>query len=122
MNAAPQSAPAIQKATKADPKPTAHDREAARKAADAKLIADRKAAEDKAAADKKANEEAVRQQKLDVERAKRDAEVSKKNAEAERKRQEELKKHEKTVADAAARLKQAQAAYQTEMDKKKGVQ
>jgi len=26
------------------------------------------------------------------------------------------------VADAAARLKQAQAAYQAEMDKKKGVQ
>jgi pilus assembly protein CpaC len=111
MNAAPQSAPATQKATKADPKPTAHDREAARKAAEAKAVADKKASED-----------AARQQKLDVERAKREAEVSKKNAEAERRRQEDLKKHEKTVAEAAARLKQAQAAYQAEMDKKKGVQ
>jgi pilus assembly protein CpaC len=108
MNAAPQSAPATQKAT---PKPTAHDREAAKKAAEAKAVADKKASED-----------AARQQKLDVERAKREAEVSKKNAEAERRRQEDLKKHEKTVAEAAARLKQAQAAYQAEMDKKKGVQ
>jgi len=49
--------------------------------------------------------------------------VAKKNAEADRKRQEEMKKHEKEIADASARLKQAQAAYQAEMDKKKkGVQ
>ena len=111
MNATPQSAPATQKAAKPDPKATAHDREAAKKAAEAKAVAD-----------KKASDEAARQQKLDVERAKREAEVSKKNAEAERRRQEELKKHEKTVAEAAARLKQAQAAYQAEMDKKKGIQ
>jgi pilus assembly protein CpaC len=111
MNATPQSAPATQKAAKPDPKATAHDREAAKKAAEAKAVADKKASED-----------AARQQKLDVERAKREAEVSKKNAEAERRRQEDLKKHEKTVAEAAARLKQAQAAYQAEMDKKKGIQ
>jgi pilus assembly protein CpaC len=111
MNAAPQSAPATQKAAKPDPKATVHDREAAKKAAEAKAVADKKASED-----------AARQQKLDVERAKREAEVSKKNAEAERRRQEDLKKHEKTVAEAAARLKQAQAAYQAEMDKKKGIQ
>jgi pilus assembly protein CpaC len=107
--------PAAQKAPKLDAK-------AAKKVAEAKEIADRKAAQDKAIADKKANEDAVRQQKADVEKAKRDAEVAKKNAEAERKRQEDLKKQEKTVAEAAARLKQAQAAYQAEMDKKKGLQ
>jgi pilus assembly protein CpaC len=122
MNATPQSAPATQNAAKPGPKATAHDREAAKKAAEAKEVADRKAAQEKAVADKKASEDAARQQKLDVERAKREAEVSKKNAEAERRRQEDLKKHEKTVAEAAARLKQAQAAYQAEMDKKKGIQ
>ena len=114
--------PAAQKAPKVDAKTAAHEREAAKKAAEVKQAADKKAAQDKAIADKKANEEAVRQQKADVEKAKRDAEVAKKNAEAERKRQEELKKQEKTVAEAAARLKQAQAAYQAEMDKKKGLQ
>jgi pilus assembly protein CpaC len=120
--AAAKSVAAPQKAVKADAKTTARDRDAARRAAEAKQVADKKAAEEKAAAEKKANEDAVRQQKLDQEKAKHDAEVAKKNAEAERKRQEELKRHEKTVADAAARLKQAQAAYQAEMDKKKGVQ
>ena len=33
-----------------------------------------------------------------------------------------MKKHEKALAEAAARLKQAQAAYAAETDKKKGVQ
>jgi len=95
---------------------------AEKKAADEKAIADKKAAEDKAEADKKAAIEKARQDKLDAERAKREAEVAKKNADAEKKRQDELKKHEKSVADAAARLKQAQAAYQAEMEKKKGIQ
>ncbi|HVD91767.1 MAG TPA: pilus assembly protein N-terminal domain-containing protein [Vicinamibacterales bacterium] len=107
--------PAAQKAPTVDAKGT-------RKAGEARAIADKKAVQDKAIADKKASEDAVRQQKADVEKAKRDAEVAKKNAEAERKRQEDLKKQEKTVAEAAARLKQAQAAYQAEMDKKKGLQ
>jgi hypothetical protein len=91
-----------------------------KKAAEEKAIADKKAAEEKAAADKKAAEEKARQDKLDAERAKREAEVAKKNAEAEKKRQADMKKHEKSVAEAAARLKEAQAAYQAEMEKKKG--
>jgi len=90
-----------------------------KKAAEEQAIADKKAAEDKAAADRQAAADKQRQDKIDAERAKREAVVSKKNQEAERKRQEELKKHEKEFADAAARLKQAQAAYQAEMDKKK---
>jgi pilus assembly protein CpaC len=118
---------------KADSKETAAAREqekkaleaqraANRKAAEEKAAADKKAADEQAAADKKAAVEAARQQKLQAEREKREAIVAKKNAEIERKRQEELKKHEKTVAEAAARLKQAQAAYQAEVEKKKSVQ
>ena len=90
-----------------------------RKAADEKAIADRKSFEEKAAAERKGNEERARQQKLDAERARREAEVAKKNGELERRRQEEIKKHEKTVSDAAARLRQAQAAYQAQVDKRK---
>ena len=90
--------------------------EADRKAAIEKAIADRKAAAEKAIADKKAAAERARQDKLDNERARREAEVAKKNAEAERKRQEDLKKYEKDLSEAAARLRQAQAAY----EKKKG--
>ena len=91
--------------------------EADRKAAEEKAAADRKAAEEKAAADKKAAQEKARQEKLDQERAKREAEVAKKNAEVERKKQEEQKKREKSLADAAERLREAQAAYQAEVAK-----
>jgi hypothetical protein len=112
-----------QKRAEEDQKRTEEAQKAAeKKAADEKAIADKKAAEDKAEADRKAAIEKARQDKLDAERAKREAEVAKKNADAEKKRQDELKKHEKSVADAAARLKQAQAAYQAEMEKKKGIQ
>ncbi|MEO6236347.1 MAG: pilus assembly protein N-terminal domain-containing protein, partial [Vicinamibacterales bacterium] len=90
-----------------------------RKAADEKAIADRKSFDEKAAAERKGNEERARQQKLDAERARREAEVAKKNGELERRRQEEMKKHEKTVEDAAARLRLAQAAYQAQVDKRK---
>ena len=120
-------------APKVDPKEAARLRDEEKKAAEAQKAADRRAAEEKAAADKKAAEakaaadkkaaiERERQQKLDAERAKREAAVAKKNAEAERKRQAELKKHEKSLAEAAARLRQAEAAYQAAQgEKKKGV-
>jgi pilus assembly protein CpaC len=129
--AAPSAAAAQpQKAEpKPDPKEAARQRELQKKAAEVQKAAEEKAAAEKAVADKQAAEEQVKQQKLqaerdkrqaviDAERAKREAEVAKKNAELERKRQEDLKKHEKTVADAAARLREAQAAY----EKKKGTQ
>jgi len=132
-NAAAQPAPAVVQSTPApqpeaapaptaDPKAAARFREEQKRAAEAQKAADKKAAEEKAAADKKAAADRARQDKLDAERAKREAVVAKKNAEAERKRQDELKKHEKTLAEAAARLKQAQAAYQAESQKKKGNQ
>jgi pilus assembly protein CpaC len=140
-----QQAPAPQDtsaaAAKPDPKAAAREKEAARKAADAQkaadkkaaeaqAIADKKAAQEQAATDKKAAEEAAiegrrkleekeRQDKLDRERAKHEAEVAKKNADAERKKQEEDKKKDKAIADAAQRLKDAQTAYQTQIDKKK---
>ena len=91
--------------------------EADKKAAEEKAAADKKAAEEKAEADKKAAKEKARQEKLDAERAKHAAEVAKKNAEADRKKQEEQKKKEKSLADAAARLRDAQAAYQAEVAK-----
>jgi pilus assembly protein CpaC len=107
-----------------DPAPAAakQDPKQARKAADAQKSADKKAAEEKAVADKKTAEDKARQDKLDKERAKREAEVAKKNAEADRKKQEDAKKQDKVISDAAARLREAQAAYQAEVDKKKGIQ
>jgi pilus assembly protein CpaC len=108
--------------TKSDKKAAEAQKAAEKKAADEEAAADRKAAEEKAAADKAAAAEQVRQDKLDAERAKRDAEMAKKNAEAERKKQENQKKHDKALVDAAARLKQAQAAYEAEVGKKKSGQ
>jgi pilus assembly protein CpaC len=131
-------------APKPDPKAAARAHEAQikaaeaqkvadRKAADDKAVADKKAAEDKAVADKKAADQKVvadkkaaedkaRQQKLDQERAKRDAEVARKAAEAAQRKADEQKKHDKPLLEAAARLRAAQAAYQAEVDKKKGIQ
>lgn len=91
--------------------------EADKKAADEKAAADKKAAEEKKVADKKAADEKDRQAKLDAERAKREAEVAKKVAEADRKKQEEQDKRAKALADAAAKLKAAQDAYQAQVSK-----
>jgi pilus assembly protein CpaC len=71
------------------------------------------AAQQKAAEDRKAAE------KLEKERAAHEAEVAKKNAELAKKKAEEDQKRDKALADAAARLKQAQQAYQAEMEKTK---
>jgi hypothetical protein len=118
----PASPAAQAPAPKQDGKAAAKEREAQRKAAEAQKAADKKAAEEKAEADKKAAQEAARQQKLDQERAKRDAEVARKTAEAARRKEEEQKKQDKPLLDAAARLRAAQAAYEAEMAKKKGIQ
>jgi pilus assembly protein CpaC len=58
--------------------------------------------------------------RLEKERARREAEVAKRNAEIARKKAEEDAKRERTLAEAADRLKQAQAAYQAELEKTKG--
>jgi pilus assembly protein CpaC len=58
-------------------------------------------------------------EKLEKERAIRDAEVAKKDAEVARRKADEDAKREKTLTDAATRLKQAQAEYQAELEKTK---
>lgn len=76
----------------------------------------------KARAEQQKKDEEARRlaERLEKERAKREAEVAKKNAEIARKKAEEDAKREKTLAEAAERLKEAQAAYQAELEKTKG--
>jgi pilus assembly protein CpaC len=74
----------------------------------------------KAEQDRKNDEARRLADKLEKERAKREAEVAKKNAETARKRAEEDQKREKALAEAAARLKEAQSAYQAQLEKAKG--
>jgi len=112
------AAPAAPLDPKAAKKAQQEQDAASRKAAADQAAADKDAAKQKAVTDKKAAEDKARQDKLDAERSKREAEVARKNAELEKKRQEDQKKQEKAIADAAARLKAAQAAYQAEIDKK----
>lgn len=99
----------------------------ARAAEQQRIEADRKRAEQAAidarlrAEQQKKDEEAKKlADRLEKERAKREAEVAKRNAEIARKKAEEDAKREKTLAEAADRLKQAQAAYQAELEKAKG--
>jgi hypothetical protein len=98
-------APAPKPMSKAEMKAQEKRREDDRKAAE---VAQKKAEEDRRAADK-----------LQKERAAHEAEVAKKNAEIAKKKAEDDQKRDKALADAAARLKQAQAAYQAEMEKTK---
>jgi primosomal protein N' len=109
--------------TKAEIKAQEKQREQDQKAAEAQAKLDaeqqKKDAEQLKAAQKKAEEEKRVADKLEKERAAHDAEVAKKNAEAAKKKAEEDAKRDKALADAAARLKQAQQAYQAEMEKSK---
>jgi pilus assembly protein CpaC len=57
--------------------------------------------------------------KLAKERARREAEIARKNGEIARKKAEEDQKREKALAEAATRLKEAQAVYQMELEKAK---
>ncbi len=105
-------------------------REQERKAADAEAkqqevdarrqaeAAKKQAAEDRVAQEK-AEEDRRQADKLAKERAKREAETARKNAELAKKQAEEDEKREKALAEAAARLKQAQSAYQAEIEKTK---
>ncbi|HXW05802.1 MAG TPA: pilus assembly protein N-terminal domain-containing protein [Vicinamibacterales bacterium] len=73
-----------------------------------------------AASQKKAEEDRRQAERLAKERAKREAEIARKNAEMDKKRAEEDKKREKSLSEAATRLKEAQSAYQSELEKAKG--
>ena len=124
LEAAPT--PAMPKApTKSELKALDKQREEEKKAADAaakqKAIDDKRKAEQDLAAQKKAEIDGRAATKLEKERAIREAEVARKNAESARKKAEEDQKHDRALAEAAARLKQAQAAYQAEMEKAKGI-
>ena len=111
-------APAPSKAElKAMDKQRMQEKKAAEDAAKLKAIADKRKAEEDRVAQKKADEERRAADKLAQERAKRDAEVAKKNEEIARKKAEEDQKRDKVLSDAAARLKEAQSAYQAEIEK-----
>jgi pilus assembly protein CpaC len=71
-------------------------------------------------AQKKAEADKRQADRIAKERAKREAEIAKKNAELERKKAEEDQKRGKALNDAASRLKEAQSAYQQELEKAKG--
>ncbi len=78
---------------------------------------ERKAAEIEA---RQRTEEQKQAERLAKERSKREAEIARRNADTSRKQAEEDSKREKALAEAAARLKQAQSAYQAEIEKGKG--
>jgi pilus assembly protein CpaC len=77
---------------------------------------ERKAAEVEA---RQRSEEQKQAERLAKERSKREAEIARKNADTSKKQADEDSKREKALAEAAARLKQAQAAYQAEIEKGK---
>ncbi len=78
---------------------------------------ERKAAESEA---RQRSEEQKQAERLAKERSKREAEIARRNAETSKKQADEDSKRERALAEAAARLKQAQAAYQAEIEKSKG--
>ena len=109
-------APAPKPMSKSEMKAQEKQREEARKATE---VAAQHDAEQQRVAQKKAEQDRIAAEKLEKERAAHEAEVAKKNAELAKKKAEEDQKRDKALADAAARLKQAQAAYQAEMEKTK---
>ena len=117
---APAKAPS-KSALRAAEKQRLEDKKAALAAAKQKAIDDKREAEENRVAQKKAETDSLAAEKLEKERAAQQAIVDRKNAEIAKKKADEDQKHDKALADAAARLKQAQAAYQAEMEKAKGI-
>jgi pilus assembly protein CpaC len=83
-----------------------------------RAAADKKKAEQDAVAQKKAEADKRQADKLAKERAEREAEIAKKNHQAAHKSADDKK--DKALVEAAARLKEAQAAYEEELQKAKG--
>jgi len=79
-----------------------------------------RAREQERVSQQRSQEDRKQAEKLAKERSKREAEIARKNAELAKKQADEDQKREKALAEAAARLKQAQAAYQAEIEKKGG--
>jgi pilus assembly protein CpaC len=125
--------PAATPAPKAQPAPAKQDqtqsaalKEAARKQAaqqEAQARAEQRAREQERKAveveQARTDEDRKQADRLAKERSKREAEIARKNAEASKKQADEDAKREKALAEAASRLKQAQAAYQAEIEKTK---
>jgi pilus assembly protein CpaC len=118
--AAPAPAPKVD--TKALEQKREADRKAAEAAAKQKAADDLRKAEEDRIAKKKADEDKRVADKLAKERALREADMAKRNAEVARRKAEEDQRRDRSLADAAARLKAAQDAYQAEVDKTKGSQ
>jgi pilus assembly protein CpaC len=125
-----QQAASVPDAPKVDKKKLAADIKAAevaaKKAADEaekqRVADDKKKAEEAKVAARKADEQKRLNEKLEKERARIQAEADRRAAEEAKKKQEEDAKRDKALADAAARLKAAQTAYQAEIAKKGGQQ
>jgi pilus assembly protein CpaC len=101
-------------AAKAAARTLAEEREKAEKlAAEEKKRADKEAAEEKKRQEKAAREQAKR----DAEEAKRAAEQAKRDAEIAKKKAVEDEKRAKALAEAAERLRAAEAAYRAEVER-----
>ncbi|MDQ3417966.1 MAG: hypothetical protein M3541_04180, partial [Acidobacteriota bacterium] len=85
--------------------------------AEADKIAAKKAEEERKKAEKIGKEHARKQAELDKKAAEEAEKAAIKKAEEDRRRNAEEEKRNKSVAEAAARLKQAQEAYQAEVSK-----
>jgi len=103
--------------TKAQLKALEKAREEQRKADEA---AEKTRLEEEKRQAKRAEAERRQAEKLERERAKREAEIARRNAVLAKKKAEDDEKREKALAEAAERLKAAQAAYQAEIAKAKG--
>ena len=117
QEASSKEAASVRADTRAVEKAVEKAREQERKAAEAEDRQRAEAAKQQAERDRvaalKAEEDRRQADKLAKDRAKREAEVARKQADEDQKR-------EKALAEAAARLKQAQGAYQAEVEKAKG--
>jgi pilus assembly protein CpaC len=99
----------------------AQEKKAADEAAKQKIADDKRKAEQEKAAQRKAEDDRRAADKLAKERGAREAEVARKSAEAARRQADDDQRRDKVLADAATRLQEAQALYQAEVDKAKGV-
>ncbi len=96
------------------------ERRAAEAEAKQRDIEARQKAEDDKVAQAKAEEDRKQADRLGKERAKREAEIARRQAEVAKKQADDDAKREKALSEAAARLKEAQAQYQAEVEKTKG--
>jgi pilus assembly protein CpaC len=98
------------------------DRKEREREAKARAAAEKREAKEARAAAKRAEADRKRAEKLERERAKREAEVAKRNAEIARRQAAGELRRDRALAEAAARLKAAQEAYQAEIERARGGQ